>query len=265
MGSADIQGELWGRHAATWSTTMEQAMRPLYEAAFDAVAVRDRTVLDAGCGAGLALTVAAEQGAHVAGLDAADGLLDVAANRLPGIELQRGDIEALPYDDGAFDVVTAFNVVQYATDPASAVAELARVCRPGGHVVIGVWGDPSRCETDGLFQRLRSLAPPPPGTPAPLGVSEPGVVEDLLGNAGLHIEGGAEVPISLQFDDLDTAWKAHASAGPVQKVIDIAGTDRVRPVIDAVITADRKPNGNLRQDNVMRYVTAAKPSATPTV
>ena len=50
--------------------------------------------------------------------------------------------EELPYDDGSFDVVTAYNAIQYAVDPAHAVAELARVCRPGGRVAIGIWGEP---------------------------------------------------------------------------------------------------------------------------
>src|SRR6185312_13598014 len=148
-----------------------------------------------------------------------------------------------PFDDETFDAVTAFNSIQYAVDPATAVAELARVCRHGGRVVIGIWGDPRRCETEGLFARLRSLAPPPPGTPAPLACSDPGVVEELMAKAGLDVTAGAEVDIPIEFSSLDEAWAAHRSAGPLQKVIDIAGADQVRSVIDAVLTADRKPDG----------------------
>ena len=51
---------------------------------------------------------------------------------------------------------------------------------------------------------------------------------------------------------------AHASAGPLQKVIEIAGPDAVRQVMRDVLEADRKPDGELRQDNVFRYVLAAK-------
>jgi SAM-dependent methyltransferase len=261
MGSATVQGALWGRDPQTWSTTMEQKMRPLYVAAWKALApLSGCTLLDAGCGAGQALADAATAGAVVSGLDASAALLEVAAARVPGADLRVGDIEALPYGDDQFDVVSAFNAVQYASDPAVAVGELARVGRPGGRVVIGVWGDPARCETEGLFARLRSLAPPPPGTPAPLAVSEPGTVEALMEKAGLRVDGGAEVDIPIEFADLDAAWRAHRSAGPLQKVIDTVGPDAVRAVIDAVLTADRKPDGAYRQDNVMRYVTAAKPA-----
>jgi SAM-dependent methyltransferase len=259
MGSATVQGQLWGRHPVVWSTTMEQKMRPLYRATLDALGpLGGRSVLDAGCGAGQALADAAALGAVVAGVDATAPLLDVARQRTPAADLRVGDIEELPFDDASFDVVTAFNAIQYAVDPASAVAELARVCRPGGRIAIGIWGDPRRCETEGLFQRLRSLAPPPPGTPAPLACSEPGVVEELLTKAGLTVQGGAEVAIPISFDSLDEAWTAHISAGPLQKVIGMTSPEAVREVIDAVLTADRKPDGAYRQDNVMRYVAATK-------
>jgi SAM-dependent methyltransferase len=260
MGSAQVQGELWGRQPEVWSTTIEQKMLPLYDATLSAVEpLAGKKLLDAGCGAGQVLSSAGTRGAVVSGLDASGPLLEVAGRRTPSADLQIGDIETLPFDDESFDVVTAFNSIQYAVDPAVAVAELARVCRSGGHVAIGIWGDPQRCETEGLFGRLRSLAPPPPGTPAPLACSDPGVVEDLLTKAGLAVQGGEEVAIPIEFSDLEDAWRSHISAGPLQKVIDMAGADAVRQVIDSVLEADRKPDGSLRQDNVMRYVVATKP------
>jgi SAM-dependent methyltransferase len=239
---------------------MEQKMRPLYAATLDALEPLDgKALLDAGCGAGQAAADAAARGAAVTGVDASAPLLVIARRRTPAGDFREGDIEALPVADESFDAVTAFNAVQYAVDPAAAVLELARACRSGGSVAIGVWGDPARCETEGLFGRLRSLAPPPPGTPAPLACSDPGVVEGLLEKAGLDVRGGAEVAIRIEFADLDDAWAAHSSAGPVQKVIDAVGADVVRDVIATVLEADRKPDGALRQDNVMRYVLATKP------
>lgn len=260
MGTAQAQAQLWGRHPQAWSQTMEQQVRPLYRATLDALEPLDgRSLLDAGCGSGQAIADAASRGATVTGVDATPELLDVARQRTPTADLRVGEIQQLPFGDGTFDLVTAFNSIQYAADPAAAVSELARVCRPGGQVAIGIWGDPQRCETEGLFQRLRSLAPPPPGTPAPLGCSDPGVVEDLLTKAGLSVGAGGEAPIAITFDRLDEAWEAHRSSGPLQKVIDTVGEGSVREVIDAVLTADRKPDGKYRQDNVMRYVVAAKP------
>jgi SAM-dependent methyltransferase len=259
MGSAQAQGKLWGRNPQAWADGSERAMRDVYEATLDALApLAGRSHLDAGCGAGLALQVSAARGAKVTGLDASAGLLAFARTRLPDADLRVGEIEELPFAPESFDVVTAFNAIQYAVNPAHAVAELARVCRPGGRVAIGVWGDPARCETEALFARLRSLAPPPPGTPTPLAISDAGVVEGLLSDAGLHVTGGAEVPLTLEFADMEQAWVRHSAAGPLQKVIELAGEDAVRSVLTEVLETDRKPDGALRQDNVMRYLIATK-------
>ena len=259
MGTAAVQGELWGRHAQAWADGMEQRMKPLYTATLDELEpLGGLRVLDAGCGAGLALSMAAERGAEASGLDASAALLEVAARRTPAADLRIGDVDDLPWPDGSFDIVTAFNSIQYAADPASAVNELARVCRTGGRVAIGVWGDPTRCETEGLFDRLRALAPPPPGTPAPLGVSKPGVVEELMIKAGLRVVADDEVDCPFTFDSLDQAWHDNTAAGPLQKVIDAVGPQPVRAVVDEVLTADRKPDGSYRQDNVFRFVVAVR-------
>lgn len=259
MGTAQVQGELWGRHAQTWAEGMERRMSPLYEATLAAVGpLAGRTLLDVGCGAGLVVDLATRGGARATGVDASEGLLAYARQRTPGAQFFRGDVEFLDQEDSSYEIVTAFNSIQYAADPAHAVEELARVCAPGGQVAIGIWGDPARCETEALFGRLRSLAPPPPGTPAPLACSDAGVVEDLLTKAGLAVREGAEVDIRIEFDDHDHAWRDHTAAGPLQKVIELAGEDAVRTVLHDVLEADRKPDGALRQDNVMRYVVADK-------
>jgi SAM-dependent methyltransferase len=239
---------------------MEAQMQPLYDATLKALTpVQDARLLDAGCGAGLALARAAALGATVTGVDASAPLLDVARARTPEADLGVADIEEIPFPDANFDMVMAFNSIQYAADREAAVAELARVCRPGGTVAIGAWGDPTRCETEALFARLRSLAPASATVPAPLAVSEPGVIEELLATAGLSGTHTEEVPVSFTFTDHAQAWTGHSSSGALQKVIDAVGVDAVRTVIHDVLEADRKPDGSLRQDNIFRYVIATKP------
>jgi SAM-dependent methyltransferase len=256
----EIQGEQWGRHAAAWASEMEVQMQPLFEGTFGALGpLTGQRLLDAGCGTGLAASLALTAGASVAGIDASPAFTQFAKMRSPEAEFRVGDVQELPYADGAFDCVTAFNSIQYAPDPQRAVAELARVCAPGGSVAIGVWGDPAQCETDALFARLRSIAPPPPGTPTPLQVSELGQVEALLEGAHLTVSGGGDVSCPFVFRDIDHAWAAHSSAGPLQKVIDAVGAEKVRDTLASVLEADRKPDGQLRQDNAFRYVVATKP------
>jgi SAM-dependent methyltransferase len=260
MGSATVQGQLWGTGPDDWAEVIEPLLRPVHLAALAALApLSGLSLLDAGCGAGLALRLAAEQGARVSGLDASAALLDVARGRLPDADLRVGDIEELPYDDATFDVVTAYNSIQYASDPKTAVAELGRVARPGGRVVIEVWGEAARCETEVFFARLKELAPPPPGTAAPLAVSEPGVVEGLLTAAGLESYAAGEAGCPFIFPDLDAGWRGQCSAGPLQRVIQMVGAETVRKAFDEVHARYRQPDGSYRQENVFRYVIARKP------
>jgi cyclopropane fatty-acyl-phospholipid synthase-like methyltransferase len=66
MGSATIQGDLWGARAREWAELQEGSFGPLYEAAFGAARVgTDTLLLDVGCGAGLALEMAQARGAKV--------------------------------------------------------------------------------------------------------------------------------------------------------------------------------------------------------
>lgn len=259
MGSAPVQGELWGRHAQTWAEGMERRLRPVFEATLASLGpLQGKSLLDAGCGAGLLVDLATRAGAQATGVDASEGLLAYARQRTPAARFAVGEIQALDEPDAYFDIVIAFNAIQYAVNPAEAVSEFARVCKSGGRVVIGAWGDPARCETETLFARLRLLAPPLPGTPAPLAVSAPGVVEGLLTDAGLVVDGGAEVEVHFEFDDHDEAWRDHTAAGALQRFIDIAGEEPVREVLHDVLEADRKPDGALRQSNVMRYISATR-------
>ncbi len=259
MRPSEIQGELWGQAPATWALELEAQMQPLFDNTLAALGpLGGKRLLDAGCGTGLVASLASAAGALVSGLDASTAFVDFAGARTPLAGFRVGDIEELPYEDETFDVVTAFNSVQYATSPSAVFAELARVCAPGGYVAIGMWGDSARCETEAVFARLRSLAPPPPGTPAPLRISEPGCIEGLLEGAHLSVSGGGEVSCPFTFRDAEHAWEAHSSAGAIYKFIDAVGADKVRDTIASVLEADRKSDHELRQDNVFRYVIATK-------
>jgi hypothetical protein len=125
-------------------------------------------------------------------------------------------------------------------------------------VAIGVWGDPAQCETEAVFDRIRRLAPPPPGAPAPLAISAPGAVEELLTGAGLTLTGNGKADCPFTYPDLDTAWRGQSSAGPLRKAIQIAGEDTVLAAFSEALTPHRRADGTYRQNNVFRYVIATK-------
>jgi 2-polyprenyl-6-hydroxyphenyl methylase/3-demethylubiquinone-9 3-methyltransferase len=95
--------------------------------------------LDIGCGAGLLSEALAQAGAEVTGVDLAEDALAVARlhqveSGLPGIVYQRASAEELAATrPAAFDVVTCLEVLEHVPDPASMVAAVARLLRPGGN------------------------------------------------------------------------------------------------------------------------------------
>ncbi len=93
-------------------------------------------LLDVGSGPG---TITADLAALVApgevvALEANDEAADLTRAGAPGVGVRVGDVHALPFDDGEFDVVHAHQVLQHVADPVRALAEMARVTRPGGVV-----------------------------------------------------------------------------------------------------------------------------------
>ena len=99
----------------------------------------DATALDAGCGTGFQAAVLHDLGYRTHGVDVSAGLLGVAQRQLPKVAFARGRLEALPYTDSAFDVVTCCgSTLSFVVEPAAAVRELGRVLRPGGRLLLEV-------------------------------------------------------------------------------------------------------------------------------
>jgi SAM-dependent methyltransferase len=256
MGTAEVQGALWGAAARDWADLNEPNCAVLYDAVFDAIGVDGSTeLLDVGCGSGLALQTAAKRGAAVTGFDASAPLLEIAAERVPGADLRQGDLESLPYGDGTFTAVTSFNAVQYAADPVAALRELSRVTRAGGPVAVLSWGDPSRCETRSILAAIGGLLPPPPpGAGGPFALAAPGQLEDLLARAGLTATGHGEVHQRFEFPDLEVAVRAQLASGPARRAIEQAGAGAVREAITGAYAGSRQADGSYVQRNVFRYV-----------
>jgi ubiquinone/menaquinone biosynthesis C-methylase UbiE len=93
--------------------------------------------LDAGCGDGRYLrALDAELPERIAGVDISERILETAHGAIPRADLRQGNLETLPFDDAAFDLVLCTQVIEHVLDAPSGVAELVRVLRPGGRLVI---------------------------------------------------------------------------------------------------------------------------------
>src|SRR3954452_8518183 len=87
------------------------------------------TLLDVGCGTGAVCRSAADRGVLVHGADVDPGRIAAARRSIPAGDFRVAYAQRLPWPDDAFDVVTGFNVFQYAPDVEAALSEAARVTR----------------------------------------------------------------------------------------------------------------------------------------
>jgi SAM-dependent methyltransferase len=104
-----------------------------------------RRILDIGFGTGAMLTFLRGYG-EVVGMDRSDEAIRFARTRCDR-PMFIGDISDVPLQTGTVDLVTAFDILEHVDDDVAALAELARVCRPGGHTLLTVpafqflWGN----------------------------------------------------------------------------------------------------------------------------
>jgi SAM-dependent methyltransferase len=143
----------------------------------------DAKVLDVACGAGQTAIPMAHRGNQVTGLDIASNLIETATKKAQaeGLQVQfdEGDAEELPYDDASFDVVFSLIGAMFAPQPHKVAAEFARVCRPGGRIIMGNW-TPSGFVGQ-MFKAIGAHVPPPPGIPSPLSWGDEATVRERLG------------------------------------------------------------------------------------
>jgi 2-polyprenyl-3-methyl-5-hydroxy-6-metoxy-1,4-benzoquinol methylase len=146
-------------------------------------------MLDVACGAGQISIPAASNGVKVTGIDIAANLIEQAraCARAEGVEIRfdEGDAEDLPYDDAEFDLVVSLIGAMFAPRPERVAAELVRVCRPGGRVVMANWTPEGHVGQ--MFKILGKHVPPPPLMPSPLKWGDEATVRERLkdGVAGL--------------------------------------------------------------------------------
>lgn len=127
-------------HAADWDavTNVYETRRRLeliFGTLLRDVPLQGATLLDAGSGGGHFSQAAAARGAKVTSLDMGVSLLGQVAQRVQSTRCV-GSVLELPFRDGAFDVLLSTEVIEHTPDPPAALAELARVVRPGGRIVV---------------------------------------------------------------------------------------------------------------------------------
>ena len=132
--------EFFSSSAGQWDRLREELFGDRFQlAAFAALAGAHWTVGDLGCGTGQVSAALAPFVGRVVAVDASAAMLQAARKRLQrfgNVDIRRGELEALPIDDGLLDAATLMLVLHHVPEPPRAVAEVARVLKPEGRVII---------------------------------------------------------------------------------------------------------------------------------
>jgi SAM-dependent methyltransferase len=163
------------------------------------------TVLDLGCGDGTTAVPAAQRGAEVLGVDIAENLVAAGRRRaqelgLTNLRFTQGDARNLAgLAEGGFDLVVSVFGAMFAPDPLDVAAEMVRVTRAGGRIVMGNWipGDPTLVAQ--ILRISAAYAPPPAGVPSPMQWGQPDEVRARFVAAGIPESAVACEPNTFTF------------------------------------------------------------------
>ena len=261
-GSAGVQAALWSERARDWAEVMEGWNGwgiPVYRHVLDRVAVGQGTaLLDVGCGAGRFCRMAADRGARCAGIDATRAFVEIAGERVSGGDFRVGDMEALPWPDDSFDVVTGFNSFFIAADMTSALREARRVLRPGGSFAMTVFGRPERCQSSAIFAAAARLMPDRPGGGAGPGpqLHEEGVLEEAAARAGLEPVEAGYFELVEEYPDRATMLRGLMAAPPFVRAAQAAGEAAVRAAVSAALEPLAGPDDRYRLAEELRFLIA---------
>lgn len=178
-------------------------------------------MLDVACGTGVVTVTAAQLGAKVRGLDLAPALLARAKQNaeIAGVDIDfvEGDVEALPYGDGEFDVVLSQFGHMFAPRPEVAIAEMLRVLKPGGRIAFSTW--PPEMFIGGMFSLISRYLPPPPGVPPTTDWGRADVIRERLGDAVTDLLFERELMSVPALSPAHYRLTFEATAAPVVKLV----------------------------------------------
>ena len=177
-------------------------------------------VLDVACGAGQTAIPMSRAGAKVTGVDIATNLIEQARARAQAENLDagfdEGDAESLPYDDASFDLVLSLIGAMFAPRPELVAAELKRVCRPGGKIIMGNWTPTGFVGQ--LFKTTAKHVPPPAIMTLPVKWGDEDTVRERFKDGISHLRLTRYMyPFNFPFPPADVIEFFRTYYGPTQK------------------------------------------------
>src|SRR5690242_869941 len=226
QGSGEAYDRFMGRYSA-----------PLAVAFWEALGIEaGQDVVDVGCGPGaLTAELVRRLGVeHVAAIDPSESFVEACRARHPGVDVQHGRAEELPYPDDRFDAALAQLVFHFVSDPDAAAAEMSRVVRPGGLVAASVWDI-----ADGMrmlrvcWDAAKAVSPSAPDEAEHRSsFAREGELAELFRTAGLTDVADGALHVGVEYQDFDDFWTpfltATGPAGAFVASLDDEGREHLR-------------------------------------
>jgi ubiquinone/menaquinone biosynthesis C-methylase UbiE len=199
-------------------------------------------VLDVACGAGQIAIPAARAGARVTGIDIATNSIEQARARARAesleVQFDEGDAEMLPYEDASFDLVVSLIGAMFAPQPEKVAAELVRVTRPGGRIVMANWTREGFVGQ--MFKTIGKHAPPPPFIPPPVTWGDEETVRARLSAGIAELQLAKRLyPFRYPFSPAEVVEFYRQYYGPMNRAfaaLDAAGQDALRQDLEQLWT-----------------------------
>jgi SAM-dependent methyltransferase len=256
-GHRDLILDQFTRQAVPFSTAPgikdEQALRLIIE--FTGAGPQD-TVLDVACGGGIVVCAFAKVVKHATGIDLTPAMIEraralAAEQQLTNVSWKLGDVLPLPFADGSFSLVASRFAFHHFLDPKAVLAEMARVCAPGGRVAVidsEASPDPTKAAE---FNRMEKLRDPSHVRAMPLAE-----LKSLFGLAGLPAPRVTSYRLEGELEGL------------LGRSFPLPGdADKIREIFGASLSDDRLGIPMSRDDDSIRYaypvavLVAARPGA----
>lgn len=189
--------------------------------------------LDVGCGTGAFTELVVESCSprEMSALDPSADQISFAQTRPSAsqVDYRVGDAQALPFEDGEFDVAAMALAINFVPDPPTAIAEMKRVVRPGGMVATYHWDLAGKASVQGpLRKAVETMGITVPVSPR-IEFTRLDTMRDLLGSAGFDDVAGHTIEIQCEFADFDDYWESQTGfATPATRPILAMSADEVK-------------------------------------
>lgn len=219
--------------------------------------------LDVACGTGVLARELANRlgGTNVTGVDTNDGMLAVARTRAPEIQWRSAHADALPFDDGCFDVVGCQFGLMFFPDRAAALAEMWRVLEPGGRLAVAVWASledtPAYATVVAMLKRLfgEDVANE---LRAPFCLGDRDALAELFRTANIPDANIATTIGDAKFASIRAWVDADAKAWTLAERLDPEQYDRLQREAQSALAGFTNDEGRVVFDSPAHIVTATK-------